>query len=87
MVNRYIVLWDTVTKKAVYSEMVKPLDLIGALLGMIKEVYETGLYHRVEIIHVGTEKEGGTITRDEIKRLGRLMTKEAEPPQSEEKVN
>ena len=78
MVNRYIILWDTVANQAVYAEMVKPLDLVGSLLGMIKEVYETGLYHRIEIIHIGTKKEGGTITRDVIEQLGKSMTQEAE---------
>ncbi len=79
MTNRFIILWDTVENKSVHAWKVKPKDFMGSLLHVIKGVYESGLCHRIEIIHVGTKREpGGTITRDTIARFGMLMTQEVE---------
>ena len=79
MTNRFIILWDTVENKSVHAWKVKPKDFMGSLLRVMKEVYESGLYRRIEIVHVGTKREpGGTITRNTIERFGRSMVEEAE---------
>jgi len=75
MAHHILILWDTETNKAVYSELVKKPDYwMGVLLHIIGEVYRLGFSDRIEIIHSsGISSQTKTFRRDEIEEIGRCM--------------
>jgi len=75
--RHFIMVWDTKTREVVLAETTLGWsEWIGMVLHLCKTIYKLGYQDRFEVIHVGTERQSKTFTKNDIKIIGRGLAEE-----------